>query len=66
MDDQLNDLLVILVLTFPMIIFTIFPGIMVANFLQEKFGISEKSKGIAMWLFTFLVAIGFSSFLRLG
>lgn len=66
MEDQLNDFLVILVLTFPMVIFTIFPGIMVANFLQKKYDISERNKGIAMWVFTFAVAGIFAAFLRLG
>ena len=44
LDIQVNDLTVLLVLTFPMFIFTIFPALKLGDFLEKKYSISENQK----------------------
>jgi len=52
-----HDILIILVLTFPMFIFTIYPGIALSNYLDENYNISEKQKRGVMVSVTFLGAL---------
>ena len=66
MEQQPNDLIMILVMTFPMIIFAIFPGLKAADMMEEHFGISEGQKRAVMWFITFIVAFGFSAFVQLS
>ena len=66
MEQQPNELLMILVMAFPMIIFTIFPGLKVADMVEERFGISEGQKRAVMWAFTFIVAFSLSALLNLS
>ncbi len=58
-----NDLVIILVMTFPMYLFSIFPGIKASEYLEKKYGISESKKRAVMVGGTFLFALMLSSLL---
>ena len=60
---SLHDVMIILVLTFPMFLFSIYPGIVVSNFLEEKYDIGESKKRTVMVTVTFLFALLLSSLL---
>jgi hypothetical protein len=59
----MHDLVMILVMTFPMFIFTIFPGIKLANYLQLRYEIEEFQKRFVMVSATFLSAFILSALL---
>ncbi|MFA6138242.1 MAG: hypothetical protein WC667_09165 [Sulfurimonas sp.] len=59
-----QDVMIILVMTFPMFLFTIYPAIRVADFLEERYEISEAKKRTAMVSVTFLCAVCLSSLLH--
>lgn len=61
----LKDLVIILVMTFPMFLFTIYPAIRVADFLQERYKIQESRKRAVMVSVTFLGAFILSALLHL-
>lgn len=64
MDEMIGkDLIIILVMTFPMFLFTIAPAIKLSDYLDEKYGISEKQKRIILVSVTFLVALLLSTLL---
>ena len=52
----MNDIVMILVYTFPMFLFTIYPGIYVSDFLEEKYSIKESTKRGVMVSVTFIGA----------
>jgi hypothetical protein len=58
-----HDIVIILVLTFPMFLFSIYPGIVASNFLDEKYAIGENKKRIVMVGVTFLFALILSTLL---
>ncbi len=58
-----NDIVIILVMTFPMYLFSIFPGIKASEYLEKKYGISEGKKRAVMVGGTFLFALILSSLL---
>jgi hypothetical protein len=58
-----HDIMIILVLTFPMFLFSIYPGIVVSDFLEKKYGIEESKKRTVMVAVTFLFALTLSSLL---
>jgi len=53
----MHDIMIILVLTFPMFIFTIYPGVLVSNYIQKHHNINESSKRIIMLSVTFFGAL---------
>ena len=59
----MNDIVIILVMTFPMFLFTVYPGIKLANYLEEKYKIEESKKRVVMVSVTFLGALILSSLL---
>lgn len=59
----MNDIVIILVMTFPMFLFTVYPGIKLANFLEEKYQIEEYYKRVVMISVTFLGAFILSTLL---
>jgi hypothetical protein len=59
----MHDLVMILVMTFPMFIFTVFPGIKLANYLQMRYEIEESQKRFVMVGITFLAAFILSALL---
>lgn len=64
MDIQVNDLTILLVLTFPMFIFTIYPAVKLGDFLEEKYAISETRKRGTVAAATFLGAFVLALFLK--
>jgi len=58
-----HDAIIILVMTFPMFLFTIFPGIKLANFLEKKYQIKESYKRTVMVSTTFISALILSALL---
>jgi len=62
---MMHDIMIILVLTFPMFLFTIYPGIVVSNYAQKHYHVSESLKRAIMLSITFLFALLLSSLLYL-
>jgi hypothetical protein len=58
-----HDIVIILVLTFPMFLFTIYPGIVLSNYLEDKNLVSESQKRAVMVTVTFLGALILSTLL---
>ncbi len=59
-----HDILIVLVMTFPMFIFTIFPGIKLGNYLEANYNIQETPKRIIIIAVTFGGALALSLFLH--
>ncbi len=58
------DVVMILVYTFPMFLFTIFPGIKLGNYLGEKYELNEDQKRVVVIATTFIGAIILAAFLQ--
>jgi hypothetical protein len=54
------DIVMILAMTFPMFLFSIYPGIKASEYLEEKYGIEESKKRAVMVSVTFLFALTLS------
>ncbi|WP_457749430.1 hypothetical protein [Sulfurimonas sp.] len=59
----LHDVMIILVMTFPMFLFTIYPGIWLSDYLAKHHEIKESQKRSVMVTVTFLSALLLSSLL---
>ncbi len=59
----MHDIMIILVMTFPMFIFTIYPGIWLGDYLEKHHNIKESQKRSVMIIITFLGALLLSSLL---
>ena len=55
-----HDIVIILVMTFPMFLFSIYPGIKGSEFLEKKYAIEESKKRAVMVGVTFLFALTLS------
>ena len=55
-----HDIVIILVMTFPMFLFSIYPGIKASEYLEKKYGIEESQKRAVMVGVTFLFALTLS------
>ncbi len=55
-----QDIVIILVMTFPMFLFSIYPGIKVSEYLEKKYNIDESKKRAVMVSVTFLFALTLS------
>lgn len=62
----MNDLVVILVMAFPMLIFAIYPGIKLADWLEDKYKINESTKIKIIIISTLIFALSLSSFVHLA
>jgi len=58
-----HDIVMILVMTFPMFIFTVYPGILLSNYLEEHHQIQESQKRAVMVTTTFFSALFLSALL---
>lgn len=56
-----HDIVIILVMTFPMYLFSIYPGIKVSEYIDKKYTITEFQKRFIMIGITFLFALTLSS-----
>ncbi len=59
----MHDVIIILVMTFPMFLFSIYPGIVASNYLEKKYHIGESKKRAVMVSVTFLFALSLSTIL---
>ena len=59
----LHDFIIILVMTFPMFLFSIYPGIKASEYLEKKYAIKESQKRVVMVSVTFLFALTLSTLL---
>jgi len=59
-----NDLTILLVLTFPMFIFTIYPAMKLGDYLEAKYKISETQKRATVLFTTFAGAFALALFLK--
>ncbi|MEN4052209.1 MULTISPECIES: hypothetical protein [Sulfurimonas] len=55
-----QDIVIILVMTFPMLLFSIYPGIKASEYLEKKYNIEESKKRAVMVSVTFLFALTLS------
>ncbi len=62
---NLHDLVMILVMTFPMFMFTVYPGIVLSNYLADNYDIREGLKRTVMVAITFIGAFTLSALLYL-
>jgi len=58
-----HDIVIILVMTFPMFLFSIYPGIKASEYWDKKYTISESQKRGIMIGVTFLFALTLSTLL---
>jgi len=61
----MNEIVMILVMAFPMILFTIAPGLYLADFLEKGAYIQEENKRYVMWTVTVVFALALSTALNL-
>ncbi len=59
-----QDIVMVLVYSFPMFIFAIAPALKLGDYLQKKYGISEEKKRIVMVFGTILVSLSLALFLQ--
>ena len=59
----MHDLVMILVMAFPMFLFSIYPGIKASEFAEKRYGISEGAKRGVMVGVTFVFALMLSTLL---
>jgi len=57
------DIVIILVMCFPMLLFTVYPGLKLGDFLEEKYAINEATKRKVVILFTIVFTLTLSSLL---
>lgn len=57
----MSDIIIILVMCFPMFLFTVYPGIKLGEYIDEKYDISEKTKRYIVVSATILVTISLSA-----
>ncbi len=57
------DFVIILVMGFPMLLFTVFPALKLGDYLEEKYGIDETKKRSVVIVTTIIVTITLSSIL---
>ncbi len=60
------DVIVVLAMTIPMLLFSVFPGIKLADYLEEKHAISETSKRKVAIITTIIFTITLSLFVHLA
>ena len=62
---NLHDIIMILVMTFPMFIFTVYPAIVLSDYLEKHHQIHESQKRTVLVSVTFLGALILSALLYL-
>ncbi|HEY9204093.1 MAG TPA: hypothetical protein VIM82_07160 [Sulfurimonas sp.] len=61
---MLQDIVLILVMSVPMLMFSVYPGIRLGDYLQEKYELQEKQKIIISVATTLIFAVTLSSLLH--
>ena len=60
----MNDFVMILVYTFPMFLFTVYPGIWLSDYLADNYNIQESQKRFVMVSVTFFSALFLATLLH--
>jgi len=61
---MLQDVVIVLVMIVPMLMFSVFPGIKVGDYLEKKYNLQEKQKRTVMVSTTLLFSLTLSLFLH--
>lgn len=61
---MLQDIVLVLVMSVPMLMFSVYPGIRLGDYLQEKYDLQEKQKRIVSVATTLIFAVTLSSLLH--
>lgn len=61
---MLQDIVLILVMSVPMLMFSVYPGIRLGDYLQEKYELQEKQKIVISIATTLIFAVTLSSLLH--
>jgi hypothetical protein len=61
---MLQDIIIVLAMTVPMFMFSIYPGIRTGEYLEKKYALQEKQKRAAIIATTFLFSLTLSLFLH--
>ena len=61
---MIQDILIILVMTLPMLLFSVYPGIRLGDYLQDKYSIDESTKRKVVIITTIVFTITLSSLLH--
>ncbi len=59
-----KDIVIILAMTLPMFLFTIYPGLKLADFVEARFKVSETTKRAVMMSTMFFTAVALSAFMH--
>lgn len=59
-----QDIVLVFVMTVPMLLFSVFPGIKLGDYLEEKYNIDERTKRIVVIVSTILFTLTLSLFLH--
>ncbi|MDQ1263685.1 MAG: hypothetical protein QG559_686 [Campylobacterota bacterium] len=59
-----QDIILVFVMTVPMLLFSVFPGIKLGDYLEEKYNIDERTKRIVVIVSTILFTLTLSLFLH--
>jgi len=60
---MLQDIVIILVMTLPMLLFSVYPGLKLGDYLEEKYHIEENTKRKVVIITTILFTLTLSSLL---
>jgi len=61
---MIQDILIILAMTLPMLLFSVYPGIRLGDYLQDKYNINENTKRKVVIITTIIFTITLSSLLH--
>jgi len=61
---MLKDIIIILVMAVPMLLFTVYPGLKLGDYLENRYGIQEIQKRKIVIIVTILLTITLSSLLH--
>ena len=61
---MIQDIVMILAMSVPMLLFSVYPGIKLGDYLEEKYDISEKTKRLVMVVFTIIFTLTMSALLH--
>lgn len=59
----MQDIVIILVMTLPMLLFSVYPGLKLGDYLEEKYNIEENTKRKVVIITTILFTLTLSSLL---
>ena len=59
-----NDIMIILVMSLPMLLFSVYPGLKLGDYLEEKYNLQEKQKRKVVIVVTIIFTLTLSSLLH--